>query len=147
MRLNIIKPLIELANVHRGKFEYVLVPNLIRQRFAAKSLAMTLRTLARGKELVSPLLSACSVVVLHDRAQILYHAVERAEIVARCVYHLLVDTHSFERTVHYLVHRVFRNLAHRSLKRQSSLVEYGRYLPEDKLVLVFAQWHNCTLVY
>ena len=125
MRLYIIKPLVELAYVHRCKFEYVLVPNLIRQRFAAKSLAVTLRTLASCKELVSPFLSACSVVVLHYRAQILYHTVERSEIVARCACHILVDAHGFERTVHYFVHRFFRYLAHGSLQRQSSLVQYG----------------------
>ena len=47
-----------------------------------ESLSVTFRTFACGKKLVSPFLSACRVVVIHDALQIFYNSVKLHEIVA-----------------------------------------------------------------
>ena len=143
----LVYPLLELLNVHRRQLRNVLVPDAIRQRFAVKACAVTLRTLSHSEELVSPFLSGLRVVVLHDGAQILDDTVERAEVVARCAHHVLADAYRFERTVQHLVERVLRYLAHRRLQRTFSRFENGSNLPEYHLVLVLAQRNNGALVY
>ena len=135
----LVQPCAQLVQVHRCQFGDVLVPDLIRQRLAVQSQAVTLGTFPFGQELVGPFLSARRVVVLHHRAQVFHHTVEIDEVVARRVHQILADAHRVQRAIEYLVHRFVGNVLYPRFQRTVILLQNGVNLPEYHLVLVFPQ--------
>ena len=107
---------------------------------------MTFWAFALGHKLVGPLLSTRRVVVFHHVAQVFHHAVEAGEVVARGVNHLLVDAYLLERAVENLCQRLLRNVLDGGLQGAVVFLQYGVYLPEDELVLVFSQRDNRPFV-
>ena len=59
---------------------------------------------------------------------------------------VFVDAYLFERAVHQFVDSVLGYVLERCLEVAVVFAEYRLYLPEDHLVLVFAQWCDGPLV-
>ena len=62
------------------------------------------------------------------------------------MHHLLVDAHRLQRTIEYLVEGFLGNVRHLGLQVAVVLVQDGVNLPEDHLVLIFAQGYDGTFV-
>ena len=139
MIFHLFQPVSQLADVHIGQLGNVLIPYLIRQSLAVEALAVALRTGHFGQKLVGPLLPGRRIIVVHHSAQILHHAVEGHEIVARRVDEFFVYTHVLHRSVEYLAHGVGINVLHGRLDVEAVLMQNGIYLPENHLLLKLAQ--------
>ena len=142
----VVEPLAEFAEVHRGKFGDVLVPDAVGERLAVEPLSVAFGALAFSQKLVCPFLSTGTLVVVHHVAQIFHHTVERYEIVARRMHQFLVDADGFQRTVQYLVERLVRNIVDGRLQVATVFLQDGINLPENHLILVFPQRGNGTVV-
>src|SRR5574344_135504 len=107
---------------------------------------MAFGTLAGGEKLVCPFLSTGTVVVVHDRAEILDHTVEGDEIITRRVYQFGTDADILEGTVKYLVEGIFGQITDGCLQIALILLKYGTDLPEYHLVLIFSEWNDGSVV-
>ena len=141
-----VKPLTQFGDIHRGELGDVLVPYLIRQCLSVQTLTVALGALALGEELVGPFLSGGGVVVVHDVTQVFDDTVEGHEVVAGRVYQFFVDAYVLDSTVEHLTECLVRDILNRSLETIVVFLQNGVDLPEDHLVLVFAQWNDTAVV-
>ena len=100
-----------------------------------------------GDKLVGPFLAGSAFVILHHLLQIVDDAVVGTEVVGGGVYLLHRNLHVFERTIEYFLHRILWNLGDGCLQTETVLFEQSLYLPENHLILVFAERHDASLVY
>ena len=144
---HLVEPCTQLVNVHLCNLCNVVVPDSVGEGFAVESLSLAVRTLNHGHELLGPSLTARTVVVFHHAAKILYHTVEAHKVVARGVDKLLGYAYLLKRTVENGVQRVVGNVGNGRFQSAVGLLEYGLYLPEYHLVLVFSERCNATVAY
>ena len=143
---HLVAPLAQFREIHLTEVTDILVPDLVRQRFAVEPLTLTFGALTFGEELVGPFLSAGGVVVVHHVLQVFHHTVEGDEIVARRVHLLFGDFQVAERAVEDFAEGVVGNLLDASLDVEVIVCQNGLYLPENHLVLVFSQRRDAAVV-
>ena len=142
-----IEPLVELPDVEFCHLRDILVVNTVGERFLIEPSAVAFGTGLYAHELFCPFLRFLAVVALDGCLKVFHHSVEADKIVARCVYHLFLYPYLLELAVEYVVESVVGQFRHWGLEREPVVVEYGVYLPEYHLVLVFSEWQYGSLVY
>ena len=143
---HLVAPLAQFREIHLTEVADILVPDLVRQRFAVEPLALTFGALTFGEELVGPFLSAGGIVVVHHVLQVFHHTVEGDEVVARRVHLLFGDFQVVERTVENFAEGVVGNILDAPFDVEVIVCQDGLYLPENHLVLVFSQRCDAAVV-
>ena len=127
LSIQIIYPILQFRDIHSRQFGNVLSRYAIMQRFLVQPLPMALRTRCGTDKLVRPFLSRCRSLHLLLHHDILGNPLVRKHIL-RETNLFIVDRQTLVRTVHDIIHHLFRDILYRCLQRKSRFLANGLYL-------------------
>ena len=147
LRLHLLHPVVEFADIHGGQLGDVLIQQAVRERFAVEPLPATLGAGRGTGKLFGPLLCRGRGLLLLEQRDVLGHSVKGGEVVARGANQLALDLDALFAAVEHIVNRLIGQLADRGLERSIILLQQGTDLPENHAVLPLTERHDSPILY